>query len=119
MRCALKFHVDRFNARLNAKDLPAFRNRFLRSHGSYVYAVSHEAELRAQGEMLNLDDYIRIRRQNSGTRPCFDLMEWGLGFSLPDEVFEDETFRRVYWAGVDMVCWANVSSHTINNLPPS
>ena len=46
-------------------------------------------------------------------------MEWGLGFSLPDEVFEDEAFQRVHLAGIDMVCWANVSTHAINSLPPA
>ena len=111
MRCTLNFHLNRFNARLSAKDLPGFRRRFMKSQSSYVYAFTREAELRVRGEVLNLDDYIRIRRENAAIRPCFDLMEWGLGFSLPDEVFEDEAFQRVYWAGIDMVCWANVSTH--------
>jgi hypothetical protein len=95
-------------ARLDAKKLPGFRQRFLKTFSSYVYAFTREAELRAQGEVLSLDDYIRIRRDNAAVRTCFDLMEWAHGFSLPDEVFEDEAFQQVYWAGIDMVCWSNV-----------
>lgn len=80
----------------------------MKTHTSYVYAFTREAELRAVGEVLSLDDYIRIRRDNAAIRPCFDMMEFGLSISLPDEVFEDEAFQSVYWAGIDMVCWANV-----------
>ena len=80
----------------------------MKTHSSYVYAFTREADLRTRGEILDLDAYIIDRRDNAAIRPCFDLMEWALGFSLPDEVFEDEAFQRVYWAGIDMVCWSNV-----------
>ena len=74
----------------------------MKTHSSYVYAFTREADLRTRGEILDLDAYIIDRRDNAAIRPCFDLMEWALGFSLPDEVFEDDfTFGAAGSASVE------------------
>lgn len=97
-----------------------FRERFVRLAGhnnvrrfaalseDYTECVAHEAELRERGEVLTLDEFIPLRRNNSAVLLCYSLVEYILGIDLPDEVFEDEDFADAYWAAADMVCWSNV-----------
>jgi len=99
---------------------PRFRARFLRLAGpknvrrfanlceSYTQCVGREAELRERGHVLNVDDFIPHRRQNSAVLLCFALVEYILGIDLDDEVYEDKAFSDAYWAACDYVCWANV-----------
>ncbi|EJD35083.1 terpenoid synthase [Auricularia subglabra TFB-10046 SS5] len=81
--------------------------RFVDACEKYVAATAREAELRERGEVLDLDSYQALRRENSAMRPCLCIMEFALGLSLPDRVYKDEHFSTVYWAVGDMVCWAN------------
>ena len=71
--------------------------------------MAREAELREAGIVLDPLSFRDLRRENSAIRLCFGLFEYTLGIDLPDEVFEDERFRALYWYAADMVCWANVS----------
>lgn len=89
---------------------PNTARRFLKHCDDYIECVSREAELREQGEVLDLASFIDLRRENSAIRLCFGLFEYVLGLDLPQEVFDDPTFMEAYWAAADMVCWANVSS---------
>ena len=57
-----------------------------------------------------MESFKHLRRENSGIRLCFDFFELTLGIDLPDYVFENPVFARLYWAAADMVCWANVRS---------
>ena len=100
----------RFKARYMKYAGPRNHQRFLQHSIDYVTAVGKEAEYREQGEILNLDSYETLRRENSAVRLCFSLCELCLGIDLPDEVFENEDFMTLYWAACDMVCWSNVSS---------
>ena len=88
---------------------PRSSARFLENCKNYVDAVGREAELRERGRVLNLESFMPLRRENSAVRLCFSLIEYVLGINLPDEVFEDPNFVKAYFAGVDLVCWANVS----------
>lgn len=97
-----------------------FRARFLRLAGpknvrrfgdlceTYTQCVAKEAELRERGQVLGVDDFIPLRRQNSAVLLCFSLVEYILGIDLDDEIYEDEAFMDAYWAACDYVCWANV-----------
>ena len=60
----------------------------------------------------DLDTYIGFRRDTSGCKPCFALIEYANGLNLPDEVFEDPTVRMLQETVNDIVSWSNV------NLPP-
>ena len=83
--------------------------RFVQHCVDYVASFIHEAELREQHTVLDPGAYRDLRREGSATRTCFGLLEYTLGIDLPDNVFKNETFQTMYWAAVDMVCWANVS----------
>lgn len=88
---------------------PKSAKRFLQHCDRYIECVSREAELREHGEVLDLEAFIPLRRENSAVRLCFGLFEYVLGLDLPQEVFDDATFMEAYWAAADMICWANVS----------
>jgi hypothetical protein len=87
---------------------PKSTARFLKYWESYCAAVITEAELRERGQVLDVDSFITLRRENSAVRLCFGLVEFCLGTDLPDEVYENSTFMDIYWAAVDLICWANV-----------
>jgi hypothetical protein len=84
--------------------------RFLKHCENYISSVAREAELRERGEVLDIDSFTALRRENSAIRLCFGLFEYVLGIDLPQKVFEEPTFLDIYWTAADMVCWANVRS---------
>ena len=83
--------------------------RFLQQCEDYIEAVSREAEYRERDEVLDMERYETLRRENSAVRLCFMLAMYALQIDLPDEVFEDPAFNTIYFAACDLVCWANVS----------
>ena len=84
------------------------RRRFLEHCEDYIEAISKEAEYRERDEVLDMERYETLRRENSAVRLCFMLAMYALDIDLPDEVFEDSAFMTVYFAACDLVCWANV-----------
>ena len=92
---------------------PNSTRRFLVHCQDYVDAVAREAELREKGEVLDMEAFRDLRRENSAIRLCFGLFEFALGVDLPDQIFKDEAFMELYWAAADLVCWANVRTELI------
>ena len=76
----------------------------------YIASVVEEAALRERGEVVDMQSYENLRRNNSAVPTCFALIPYCLHIDLPDEVVEDPIFNRINLAGIDMVCWSNVSS---------
>lgn len=58
--------------------------------------------------MLDVQSYVRLRRNNSAVLSCFGLIEYAYGTDLPDEAFEDPGFRQLLDGACDIVCWTNV-----------
>lgn len=83
--------------------------RLVQSCAAYIDAVCREADLRERGEILCLEEYRMLRRENIALRLCFSLFEYCFGFDLPDEVFSDPTFLRIFYGAVDTIALANVS----------
>lgn len=84
------------------------RRRFLEHCEDYIEAISKEAEYRERNEVLDMEQYEALRRENSAVRLCFMLAMYALNIDLPDEVFENSAFMTVYFSACDLVCWANV-----------
>jgi hypothetical protein len=72
----------------------------------YFDAQCQEADSK---EIPDLDSYIRFRRDASGCKPCFALIEYANGLNLPDEVFEEPIIRTLQETVNDIVSWSNVS----------
>lgn len=99
----------RFRERFVKGAAPRCQERFLVHCANYMNAVAREADLRANGRVLDLGSYMSLRRDNSGIQPFFGLFEYVHGIDLPNKVFDDPVFQRVYWAGCDLVGISNVS----------
>ncbi|KDR78905.1 hypothetical protein GALMADRAFT_1278404 [Galerina marginata CBS 339.88] len=96
-----------FKARFLHLSGPKNSKRFETLCERYTECVAVEAELRERNEVADLATFIPLRRYNSAVLLCFSLVEYILGIDLEDEVYEDETFMKAYWAACDHVCWAN------------
>ena len=87
---------------------PKFLARFIKHCASFMDSILPETDNRIKDKVMTLEDYVIHRRENGGVRPCFDLLEYVLNIDMPDEVFEDQVFMRIYWAAIDAISWANV-----------
>ncbi|KAL5485913.1 hypothetical protein ACEPAI_6956 [Sanghuangporus weigelae] len=96
-----------FRSRLLLKNGPRSMRRLVQACSSYIDAVCQEAALRERGEVLGLEEYRVLRRENIALRLCFSLFEYCFGFDLPDEVFDDPTFVRMFYGAVDMIALCN------------
>ncbi|KAK0193511.1 isoprenoid synthase domain-containing protein [Armillaria mellea] len=91
-------HIDRVGSNI--------ADRFIRHLCTYIKIVGKEVE-RERGEVLNIHDYVALRRETGAVRPCFDLAEYALGINLSQEVYDDLVFQSGYNAAMDLICWAN------------
>ena len=75
----------------------------------FFKAVIIQARDRAAGVVPDLEDYIAVRRDTSGCKPCWALIEYAYGLDLPDEVMEHPIIQSLDEATNDLVTWSNVS----------
>lgn len=89
---------------------PGCYRRFIKHCRDYVAAVGKEAELREMGDVLDVEAFQALRRENSAVWVCFGLFGYALGLDLPDEIHDHPAMVSLYTASADMVCWSNVST---------
>jgi hypothetical protein len=95
------------------------RQRFIDTFDHYLDATVREAENREQGTILNLDDYLELRRGNSGVYPAYAVIECVLSIDLQPEVFNHPALWNLTKIAGDMLFTANVSSESYPNIPSS
>lgn len=76
----------------------------------FFTAVATQSRDRADGITPDLESYITVRRDTSGCKPCFQLIEFAGDFDLPDEVVNHELIQNLEEATNDLVTWSNVST---------
>ena len=86
------------------------RQRFIDTFDHYLDATVREAENREQGTILALDDYLELRRGNSGVYPAYAVIECILSIDLQPEVFNHPALWNLTKIAGDMLFIANVSS---------
>ena len=74
----------------------------------FFQAVHRQAQDWASGRVPDLASYIDVRRDTSGCKPCFDLIEYALGIELPDYVLEHPVIMALCQETNDIVTWSNV-----------
>lgn len=74
----------------------------------FFQAVTRQAQDRANGIVPDLDSYIALRRDTSGCKPCWALIEYAYNLTLPDEVMEHPIIVSLGEATNDLVTWSNV-----------
>ncbi|OJA10867.1 hypothetical protein AZE42_12242 [Rhizopogon vesiculosus] len=86
---------------------PGCTERFIRSTDSFFIAAAKEADDRAKGHIPDLESYIAMRRDTSGCKSCFALIEYAAQIDLPDEVMSHPVIMAMENATNDVVTWSN------------
>ena len=97
---------------------PGAQKRFINTMDLFFKAVTVQAHHRAAGVIPNLEDYIAMRRDTSGCKPSWALVEYGYGLDLPDEVMDNSIVQSLGEAANDLVTWSNVSGCQMQFLKP-
>ncbi|KAF9058518.1 isoprenoid synthase domain-containing protein [Rhodocollybia butyracea] len=82
-------------------------SRFIDHFCTYTTLVGREAEVRELNEVLDIREYIAMRREISGVRTAFDPTEYCLNVNLAPDIYNDPVFISGYDAAMDLICWAN------------
>ncbi|PFH50636.1 hypothetical protein AMATHDRAFT_3814 [Amanita thiersii Skay4041] len=83
------------------------QQRFLETFEFFFQSVTQQAMDRAAGNIPDLESYISLRRDTSGCKPCWALIEFANNLHIPDEVMEHPTIRSLGEAANDLVTWSN------------
>lgn len=84
------------------------QHRFKETLAQFFEAVNLQAQDRDADVIPDLESFIDIRRDTSGCKPVYDLVEYSLGLDLPDEVVENPIIEALKLASNDLVAWSNV-----------
>lgn len=80
----------------------------MKTTDSHVTATSQQAANRAGDEIPTIEEFIKLRRDTSGVRLIFSLVEYALGLDLPDDVIEDLIIEELVDCANDISeyrCW--------------
>lgn len=83
----------------------------------FFIAVAKQSDDRANGRIPDLESYITVRRDTSGCKPCFALIEYAARIDLPDEVMSHPVIMAMEEATNDLVTWSNVN-HSLFSYDP-
>jgi hypothetical protein len=84
--------------------------RFIETMDFFFQAVQVQAIDRAKGIIPDLESYISLRRDTSGCKPCWALIEYANNLDIPDEVMEHPILQSLGEAANDLVTWSNAST---------
>ncbi|EIW83595.1 terpene synthase [Coniophora puteana RWD-64-598 SS2] len=96
-----------FFSRFRQDGGPGCTERFIHTMDLFFIAVAQQAGDRANGITPDLESYITVRRDTSGCKPCFALIEYAAGIDLPDHVIYHPTLAAMEEATNDLVTWSN------------
>lgn len=83
------------------------QQRFIETMDFFFQSVTQQALDRATGVIPDLESYIALRRDTSGCKPCWALIEYANNLDIPDEVMEHPVVRSLGEAANDLVTWSN------------
>jgi len=101
------------------------RERYIDVYGHFLDATVSEAEYREQGTVLGLNDYLELRRGNSGAFLAFAMIECILSIDLQPEVFNHPALWNLTKIAADMFSIQNdvysynkeqACGHSANNI---
>lgn len=92
---------------------PGVQARFKESLGLFFEAVNVQAADRDSDIIPDLESYINVRRDTSGCKPVFDLIEYALRIDLPDHVVNHPVIKALNQGTNDLVTWSNVCEPSI------
>ena len=90
------------------------QRRFIETLAGFFHGVTQECRDRKSGSLPDLESYILLRRDTSGCKPSFVLIEYANNLDIPDDVLEDPILSDIIDAANDFISWANVRSMNIS-----
>lgn len=99
-----------FWRRVQLTGTPGMQRRFIDTFDLFFQAVTQQAKDRHSGDVQDLESYIALRRNTSGCKPCWALIEYAYGLDIPDAVMAHHTLEDMGEAANDIVTWSNVSA---------
>lgn len=106
---SLLTRADRFWLRIPPTATEVFRRRFLATWTDYIGSVVKQAEHRSESRILDLEDYLVIRRHTSGAPSTIAFCE--MHSEMPDNIRDNPIIREMETLAVDLIVIANVSTH--------
>ncbi|KAI0820240.1 terpenoid synthase [Trametes gibbosa] len=82
---------------------PGPQARFKETLELFFEAVHQQARDRDAGIILDLEPYISVRRDTSGCKPVFDLIEYSMDIDLPEFVVEHPIIKALNQGANDLV----------------
>ncbi|KAG2030559.1 isoprenoid synthase domain-containing protein [Suillus americanus] len=103
---------------------PGCTERFIHAMDLWFISAAKEVDNRAKGHVDDVESYIELRRDLSGCKSCFALIEFVNRIDLPDEVVSHPVIMALEEATNDFVSWSNdiysynmeQSHHSTHNL---
>ncbi|KAJ6477076.1 isoprenoid synthase domain-containing protein [Mycena sanguinolenta] len=82
---------------------PGAQQRFIETFDFFFQSVTQRAQDCAAGVIPDLESYIALRRDTSGGRPSFVLIEYANNLDIPDEVMDHPLIASLGEAANDLV----------------
>lgn len=86
---------------------PGACQRFVETLELFFQAINEQATYRANNFIPGLESYIALRRDTSGCKPCWALVEYASDLDIPDEVMNHPLILSLGEATNDLVTWSN------------
>ncbi|KAF9010031.1 isoprenoid synthase domain-containing protein [Cyathus striatus] len=86
---------------------PGAQQRFIETFDFFFQSVTQQAIDRKHSVIPDLESYIALRRDTSGCKPCWALIEYANNLDIPDEVMDHPLIRSLGEAANDLVTWSN------------
>ncbi|KAJ7666107.1 isoprenoid synthase domain-containing protein [Mycena polygramma] len=96
-----------FYKRMVLTAAPGTQQRFIETFDFFFQSVTQQAQDRTAGAIPDLESYIALRRDTSGCKPSFVLIEYANNLDIPDEVMEHPLVASLGEAANDLVTWSN------------
>lgn len=103
-----RYFLSSYWRRLTPTAAAGMKQRFMSTFDMFFQAVTVQAADRLSGTIPDLESYITLRRDTSGCKPCWALIEYANGLDIPDNVMEHQLIRDCGEAANDLVTWSNV-----------
>lgn len=96
-----------FFSRVTETAGPGCTERFIHTFDLFFIAAAKEADNRIKGHIRDLASYTTLRRDLTGCKPFYALIEYAAQIDLPDEVVSHPVIMAMEDAVNDYVAWVN------------
>ncbi|KAJ7891626.1 isoprenoid synthase domain-containing protein [Mycena olivaceomarginata] len=93
--------------RIKQTSTPAVYHRFVETFDLFLQSVHDQAIHRTTGVIPTLEDYIRLRRDTSGCKPCWAIIEYANNLDIPNNIMDHPVVHGLGEAANDLVAWSN------------